>query len=663
MTDTPANTAPYGSWSSPITTELLTAGSIGLDEVQVDADDIYWIERRSNDGGRSVLVRYRPGGRCVDLTPAPFNVRSRVHEYGGAAYTVRDGLIVFANFDDRRLYLLDTQTPDNQPTPLTPESDFRYAAPELDLRRRRLIAIREDHTNSDEEPVNTLVSLDLDDVDPHGGRVIFTGSDFVSSPTLDADARRLAWITWNHPAMPWDRAILWVADVVTDGSLARVRALTDGRDAVGQPRWAPDGRLFYITEQSGWANITSVDPELPDAGATPLPPLKLEFGLPGSALGSSDYDFGADGRVVCSWWDRGVGRLGVLNPATGALSPVSTAAVAFSSLTCTGDSVVLIANEPLEPAAVSRISLERPDTPAAATLMRSTDAELDKACLSVAEELTWHNSMGLPVHGFFYAPTNGRVTADPAELPPLLVVSHGGPSSLSSPALSLGVQYWTSRGFAVFDVSYGGSTGFGREYRERLRGGWGVVDVDDCATGAQLLAECGRVDSDRLAIRGGSAGGYTTLCALAFTKVFKAGASYFGIGDLEALVRDTHKFESRYVDGLVGPYPAARELYRERSPVHHVERLSSPMILFQGADDEVVPPNQAQSMADALRARGLPVALLIFEGEGHGFRMQANITRALEAELYFYARIFGFTPADPIEPVTIDNLAPKGHTP
>jgi len=315
-----------------------------------------------------------------------------------------------------------------------------------------------------------------------------------------------------------------------------------------------------------------------------------------------------------------------------------------------------VTQERLEAAAVTRITLEGDGLATTVPLKRSTDQQLDMAYLSVAEDLTWQNSQDLTVHGFFYPPTNAEMSADPAELPPLLVLSHGGPSSMVSPALSLDVQYWTSRGFAVLDVNYGGSTGFGRAYRERLRGAWGVVDVDDCTTGAQALAGLGRVDGDRLAIRGGSAGGYTTLCALTFTDVFAAGSSLFGIGDVEALVRDTHKFESRYVDGLIGPYPEARELYRERSPLHHVDRLSSPMILLQGADDEVVPPNQAQSMADALRAKGLPVALLIFEGEGHGFRQQANIARALEAELYFYGRVFGFTPADPIEPVPIDNL-------
>lgn len=652
-------TAPYGSWPSPISTELLTAGSVGLGEVSVDADDIYWVERRADEDGRAVLVRLHPGDRSVDVTPAAFNVRSRVHEYGGAAYTVRDGVVVFANFDDRRLYLLDVRSPHDEPNPLTPEGPFRYAAPELDLRRRRLVAIREDHTLPDQEPVNTLVSLVLDEVNADGGRVIAGGSDFVSSPTLDADGRRLAWITWNHPDMPWDRATLWVADVTSGGSLEHARAVTDGRDAVGQPRWAPDGRLFYVTEQTGWANITYLDPEAHGDGGATLPPLELEFGLPGGALGTSDYDLTPDGSVVCSWWDGGVGHLGVLNPDTGQLAPIATPGVAFSSLACAGDSVVAVVTEALAPAAVTRICLRSAGTESTTVLKPSTDTELDPAHLSAAEAVCWHNSTGALVHGFFYGPANADVAAHPDERPPLLVLSHGGPSSMSPPGLSLEVQYWTSRGFAVLDVNYGGSTGFGRAYRERLRGQWGVVDVNDCATGARRLVEQGRVDGGRLAIRGGSAGGYTTLCALTFTDVFQAGASHFGIGDLESLVRDTHKFESRYVDRLVGPYPEARQLYRDRSPIHHVDRLSSPMILLQGADDEVVPPNQARSMADALRAKNLPVALLVFEGEGHGFRQRANISRALEAELYFYSQIFGFTPADTLEPVVIDNLSER----
>jgi len=664
MTGTPVRTAPYGSWTSPITTDLLTAGTVSLGETRIDGDDVYWVEGRASEGGRAVLVRHCADGRCLDLTPAPFNVRSRVHEYGGGAYAVRDGLVVFANFDDRRLYRLDLGAVDGRPVPLTPEGGFRYAAPELDLRRCRLIAIREDHTNAEAEPVNTLVSLDLEGGNDDGGRVIVEGTDFVSSPTLDQSGHRLAWITWDHPAMPWDRTTVWVADVTDDGSLAQVRAITDGTYAASQPRWAPDGRLFYLSEESGWANVTSLALDASGAwdadagageGAVPLPSLELEFGRPSGSLGSSDYDFTADGRLLCGLVEQGVGRLGLLNPADGTLTRIDSPAVGFAGVRVSGDAAVFLAAFPAESSAVIRLDVHG-DASGCEVLRRSTDASLDAAGISVAETVEWTNSRGQNVHGFFYPPANAGCTAVSDELPPLLVLSHGGPTSMSTPGLDLGLQYWTSRGFAVLDVNYGGSTGFGRAYRERLLGGWGVVDVEDCATGARAMADLGRVDADRLAIRGGSAGGYTTLCALVFTDVFKAGASYFGVGDIEALVRDTHKFESRYLDGLIGPYPEAAELYRERSPIHHVDRLSSPMILLQGTDDVVVPPNQAQSMADALRAKGLPVALLMFEGEGHGFRQQANIARALEAELYFYGRIFGFTSADPLEPVPVDNL-------
>jgi dipeptidyl aminopeptidase/acylaminoacyl peptidase len=655
MTGTPVRTAPYGSWTSPITTELLTAGTVRLAETRIDGQDVYWVEGRAGEGGRAVLVRRTPDGSSLDLTPAPFNVRSRVHEYGGGAYTVRDGVVVFANFDDLRLYLLDPGAPDAGPGPLTPEGGFRYAAPEFDVRRGRLIAVREDHTDPDVEPVNTLVCLDIGGSNDDGGRVIVDGSDFVTSPTLDPDGRRLAWVTWDHPAMPWDRTTVWVADVTEDGSLGPARAITDGTYAAGQPRWAPDGRLFYISEQSGWANLTHLDVDDPGGGAASLPLLKLEFGRPGWFLGSSAYDFTADGRLLCGVVDQGVGRLVLLDPVGGGLTPVDTPAVDFDGIRVSGDAAVFTAAFPAESSAVIRLGLHG-DKTVSEVLRRSTDQSLEAASISVAETVEWTNTRGQNVHGFFYLPPNAAVAVAPDELPPLLVLSHGGPTGMATSGLSLELQYWTSRGFAVLDVNYGGSTGFGRAYRDRLRGEWGVVDVEDCATGARAMADLGHVDGDRLAIRGGSAGGYTTLCALAFTDVFRAGASHFGIGDLEALVRDTHKFESRYVDGLIGPYPEAAELYRERSPINHVDHLSSPMILLQGTDDEVVPPDQAQSMADALRAKGLPVALLMFEGEGHGFRQQANITRALEAELYFYGRIFGFTPADPIEPVPIDNL-------
>ncbi len=655
MTDSPLRTAPYGSWASPITTELLTAGTVGLRETRIDGDDVYWLEGRASEGGRTVLVRRTADGVRVDVTADPFNVRSRVHEYGGGAYAVTGGLVVFANFADRRLYLLDTTKPGSEPAPLTPEGGFRYAAPELDVRRRRLIAIREDHSQPDAEPVNTLVSLDLDGGNDDGGRVIVDGSDFVNSPTLDPDGRRLAWVTWDHPAMPWDNTTVWVADVTEDGSLAHAHAITDGTYAAGQPRWAPDGRLFYISEQSGWANITFLDLDNPGEASAPLPRWELEFGQPGWSLGSSDYDFTADGRLLCSLVEQGVGWLGLLDPADGALVHVETQAVGFDGVRVSGEVAVFTAAFPADSSTVVRLGIQDTET-TFEVLRRATDQRLEAADISVAETVEWDNSRGQNVHGFFYPPANARFSAPADEPPPLLVLSHGGPTGMATSGLNLGLQYWTSRGFAVLDVNYGGSTGFGRAYRERLRGEWGVVDVDDCATGARALADAGRVDDDRLAILGGSAGGYTTLCALTFTDVFKAGASFFGIGDLEALVRDTHKYESRYVDGLIGPYPEAIERYLERSPIHHVDRLNSPMILLQGADDEVVPPNQAQSMADALRAKGLPVALVMFEGEGHGFRQQANIARALEAVLYFFSRIFRFTPADPIDPVTIDNL-------
>jgi dipeptidyl aminopeptidase/acylaminoacyl peptidase len=639
-----AQTAPYGSWKSPITAELVAGGEVGLEQVRLDGDDVYWIERRPQEGGRKVVVRHSPGGAIVDVTPSRFNARTRVHEYGGGDFAVLNGTIVFANFDDQRLYLQKTG---GEPQSLTPAGELRYADGVFHPSGDLLLCVREDHS-APGEAINTLVSIELDH--ENSGTVLVCGNDFYSSPRISPDGSRLAWLTWNHPAMPWDSTELWVGELNGDGSVSQARAVAGGIDeSIFQPEWSPGGTLYFISDRTGWWNLYRWQDNRVEA----VCPMDAEFGEPQWTFGVSLYGFDSKSKIICGYSKDGRSYLAEVNTMTGTLSPIEVPYSAISRIQTAGGRALLIAASAAEPARVVSLNLA---TRAVNVLRRSRDIDADPRYLSVPQPLEFPTEDGQTAHGIFYPPQNRDYLGPDNEKPPLLVMSHGGPTSATSMSLRYAIQYWTSRGIAVLDVNYGGSSGYGRAYRERLKGRWGIVDVDDCVNGARYLAQSGQVAGNRLAIRGGSAGGYTTLCALTFRDTFKAGASHYGISDLEALVKDTHKFESRYLDGLIGPYPQRRDRYLERSPIHFTERLACPMILFQGLEDKVVPPNQAAMMVQAVRAKGLPVAYLVFDGEQHGFRKAENIQRVLEAELYFYSKVFGFDLADAIEPVQIDNL-------
>jgi dipeptidyl aminopeptidase/acylaminoacyl peptidase len=635
--------APHGSWKSPITSDLIVAGTVGLEQVALDGGDVYWIEGRPLEGGRCVIVRRTPDGQTRDLTPPPFNARTRVHEYGGGSYAVRDGVVVFANFDDQRLYRVDAA---GGPRPVTEPAPLRYADGQI-TPQGRFLGVLEDHTAAGREPVNTVVSLPLD-----GGpaRVFTSGSDFCAAPRLSPDGTRLAWLAWNHPNMPWDATELRVAAVHWDGTLGPTELVGAWPDeSIFQPEWSPDGVLHFVSDRTGWWNLY----RWRNGRVEPLHPLEAEFGRPAWVFGNPTYAFASAGTVVCSWTHRGRWHLALLDTATGRLDEIDTPYTDVWNVRANATHAVFCAASATEPTSVARLDLA---TRRLEVLRRSSTHALDAGYLSVPQAVEFPTEGGLTAHAFQYAPHNRDFTAPEGERPPLLVISHGGPTGATSTRLRPEIQYWTSRGFAVLDVNYGGSTGYGRAYRQRLNDNWGVVDMDDCVNAARRLVERGAADPRRLAIRGGSAGGYTTLCALTFRDTFRAGASYYGVSDLEALAKETHKFESRYLDRLVGPYPERRDLYRARSPIHFADRLSCPVILFQGLEDRVVLPNQAEMMVEALRAKGLPVAYVAFAGEQHGFRRAENIKRALDGEFYFYARIFGFTPADAPEPVPIENL-------
>ena len=640
--------APYGSWRSPITSDLIVAESIGIGEIRLDGDDIYWTEMRPSEGGRNVVVRRGPDGETADVTPQPFNVRTRVHEYGGGAFLVSNGVVYFSNFEDQRLY---RQRPGGEPEPVTPEAAVRYADGVMDSKRARIICIREDH-RGEGEAINTIVGLGLDEMD--SGSVLLSGHDFYSFPRLSPDGARLAWISWDHPNMPWDGSDLWVADVRADGSLGEVQRVAGGDgEAVFQPEWSPQGTLHFVSDRSGWWNLY----RWRGGRVEPLCEMDAEFGVPQWGLAASTYGFASEHRIACGY-NRG-GTSHFANLYTDSLD-LETVPTPFTEITRSGmrvgaGRVVFGAGSPtMAPTLISH-DLR---TGATEVLRNSNAFGIDEEYVSAPEPIEFPTGGGLAAHAFFYPPVNKVYSAPEGERPPMVVLVHGGPTSAASSTLDLRTQFWTSRGFAVLDVNYGGSTGYGTAYRRRLNGRWGVVDVEDCVNGARFLAERGDVDGGRMAIRGGSAGGYTTLAALTFHNVFRAGASLYGVSDLEALTRDTHKFESRYLDTLVGPYPERQDLYLERSPIHHVDRLSTPLILFQGMEDRVVPPNQSEMMRDALREKRVSVAYLPFEGEQHGFRRAENIKRTLDAELYFYSRVFGFDLADPVDPVEIENLPP-----
>ena len=669
--------ARYGTWTSPLTAARVTAGSLRFDHLVIDGDDLYWLEGRASEGGRNVIVRRTPDGRMSDVTPAGFNVRSRVHEYGGAPYTVHRGAVVFVNFTDQRVY---RQAGANAPEPVTPAGAF-YADCRFDDRHSRLLCVREDHSvppsgsgGSAAEPVNAIAAIDLPRAEPaRRGEaavdVLVTGADFYSNPRLSPDGSRLAWLQWSHPNMPWDGTELWVGEVTASGAVAnRARIAGSRTESIFQPEWSPDGRLYFVSDRTGWWNLYRTGaPGAPGAmgaagaagaaGAMPpdveaMLPRAAEFGKPQWSFSDTTYAFLNATRMVLTYTEGGRWKMGLLETDPRKFEPIDLRLEALDGVVATSREVFFIGGSPVEAPAIARM----PFAVAEAEIIRSSKTErLDSAWVSAAEPLVFRSN-DRDVHAFYYAPKNPHHAAPAEERPPLLVLSHGGPTAATWDVLDEEILFWTSRGFAVVDVNYSGSTGYGRDYRERLNGQWGVTDVADCVNAAKHLVAIGKADPARLAIRGGSAGGYTTLAAITFYDTFKAGASYYGISDIEVLAQDTHKFESRYLDSLVGPYPATRELYRQRSPIHFTDRLSCALILFQGLEDKVVPPNQSEMMAAAARRKGLPVAYVPFEGEQHGFRKAENIIRSLEAELFFYGAVFGFTPADTIAPVQIDNL-------
>ena len=616
---------PHGSWESPITSSIIVESFIRLGNIVLDGEDLYWNEIRPEENGRSVIVQWK-NGRCKDVLSKPYNARTRVHEYGGNSFTVHQGKIYFSNFKDQGLYV---QSKEGKVEAITAEKDKRYANPIFDEKRGVLYAIEEEH-RSEHDVINRLVKIGKE------VKVIYEGDDFYSMPALHPNGTHLAFLSWNHPNMPWDGTTLFVGKLTEEGTLIEVETIAGGEnESIFQPMWSKEGTLYYVSDRSGWWNIYQENGEC-------LYSMEGEFGQPLWVFGMENYGFLDDGRIATVYTVKGVDYLGIIDPETKTLQTLDLPYTNYESFKVRGNLLYFTAASPSEVRILASYDVTH------------RNLQCIQKSISFPEIVEFPTENDLTAYGFFYPPKNKNYVG--TDSPPLIVKSHGGPSAQTFPVLNLEIQYWTSRGFGFLDVNYGGSTGYGREYRERLKGNWGVVDVDDCVNGALYLAKEGKVDKNKMAIKGGSAGGYTMLAALTFRDIFKAGASYYGVSDLEAMANDTHKFEARYLDRLIGPYPEKKERYKALSPICHTDRLSCPVILFQGGEDKVVSPAQAEMMFEALNKKHIPVAYILFNEEQHVFRMAKNIKKALDSELYFYGKIFGFTPSDDLEPITIYNI-------
>ena len=643
LSDVP--TIDYGSWPSPLTASMLAAGATRLSEVRARGHTIGWLEARPSEKGRVSLILAGPEDPR-ELTPG-LNVRTMVHEYGGGAWHLEGQGAIVSHLADQRLWQIGA---DGSSKPLTSEPSqaqaLRFADPAPIQDTDWLVYIVESHQGD-------IVSNEIAAVHKTTGqiRTLAAGHDFYSSPRPSPDGSQIVYICWDHPEMPWDRTELHTMDL-DPGAAEPI--VTDDRciardSALQQPQWDRSGNLFVITDETGWWNVAQVDPQSPHHLSI-IGKSQLEFGLPSWGFANQTYTWTEDGTLWATWIEGGLGHIGSYKD--GEWIPIDTGYTEFERLEASGNSIITIAASPTHPSEVVQISSDG----SVEILYSPTSAALDPAMISAPEPIEFQTDGGLTAHAFFYRPTNPNATGPGDELPPVIVLSHGGPTGAARSSLDLGIQYWTTRGIGVLDVNYGGSTGFGTEYRDRLKGNWGITDTLDCIHAAEHVVSRGQADPDRLVIKGGSAGGFTTLAALTFHDLFAAGISRYGVADLETLARDTHKFEARYLDSLIGPWPEAAEIYRARSPIHHTEQLTRPMILLQGSEDPIVPPSQAEQMISALEGAGIAHSYLVFEGESHGFRAAETITRALEAELSFLAQILRFEPADDISPVAIEMI-------
>ncbi len=635
--------SPYGTWKSPINSSLITADSVSLDELQLHSSGTYWVERRADEQGRCVIVRHL-NGKNTDLIASPYSARSRAHEYGGGVYCIANNGLFFVNDADQNIYFCSTG---ESPVAITDDNESCYADLQFDEQCQRLICIQQRNNPGLSEDKNSLISIDLRS---QSISTLHTGNDFYASPRLSHCGKQLSWLCWNHPDMPWDKTTLWLSDIDDKHQLNNIKTIQHPESentSIFQPQWSPDNQLYFVSDLSGWWNLYRYQ----DNTIQTVSHDQLEFGLPQWVFAQSSYAFSSNNTILCAPIDNGIASLALLDTNTGSLKTIQSEYNSFASIQAIDDHYSFIAASAKSFPEV--ISLQSGQSQ---TLRRSCQTQLDSGYYSYGQAIHFNTRHNDDAFAIYYAPANKDFLAATDEKPPLIVLCHGGPTAMADPSLDMRKQYWTSRGFALLDVNYSGSTGFGRAYRERLNGHWGLRDAEDCCDAAQHLVEMGLADPERLIIKGGSAGGYTVLCALTFHQTFSAGASYYGIGNLESLTTDTHKFESRYLDRLVGPYPKNKDEYQRRSPINYVEQLNCPVVFFQGTEDKVVPKEQAEKMFSALKDKGIPVAYIPFEGEQHGFRKAESIQQALDSELFFYGKIFDMAIESNIQ-LHIENLS------
>ena len=629
--------AAYGSWPSDISASLMVSAQIGLSETRLFQGEIYWLESRPQEQGRTAIVKLCKSDERHELLPLKYSCRSRVHEYGGASYVPTSEGVFFVNESDQQIVKINLA---QEATSLTDAEDYRFVDLSFNEKNSTLLAIAERHSASGGEPENSLVSIDIND-----GSIVtlHSGQDFYASASLSPDGSKICFLSWMHPNMPWDGTMLWQGDFDVDNLTIDANVVAGGsEESIVQPEWSPAGELYFVSDRSDWWNLYC----LSDQRVSALCPMEAEFGSPQWQFGATRYGFLDDTTILCTYSQSGLEYLAELDVQSGQLTALQRSHSNYHSLRTEAGKYCFVAQS-----MVKFPSVYVGDSDNEIEMCASSEITLDANHVSKAQSVTFPSGDGELAHGFYYPPTHAEYQGMKDELPPLLIMIHGGPTSATSAGLSLKIQYWTNKGFAVLDVNYRGSTGFGRPYRDALKLNWGVCDVQDCDFGVRYLIEKGLADKNRVAIRGGSAGGFTTLAALALTDTFKAGTSLYGVSDLTALASDTHKFESRYLDSLIGAYPQEKEIYLQRSPVTHASSITSPVLFLQGKDDKVVPPSQAEMMIESLTSNGVPVAYLSFAGEAHGFRKSENIIKAFEAELWFYGSVFGFTPDDDLEPL------------
>jgi dipeptidyl aminopeptidase/acylaminoacyl peptidase len=633
---------PYGSWKSPISGKSLVQSSLRLGQIQIDDGSVYWTEGRPAEKGRTALMVWS-GGDIREIASSQSDVRTRTHEYGGGAFLCADDRCFYINNSDQQIYEVMEKGEAKQ---VTHQSKYRFADMVLDQHRGLLFAVGEDH--SDPQNIeNYLISISLATGELE---IIAEGHDFYSNPQLSPDGNQLLFLTWDHPNMPWDGTQLILAELNEEGSIDKMQDIAGGKyESIFQPLWDPNGSIYFVSDRNGWWNIYHYS----EAHITCVLEKEAEFGLPQWVFGMSNYTVLNSGDLVATYSDMTGSHLIRIDVDSGSSEEIKTSFSTIDQVRGSKNNIAFIGHTDSQPGEVVAMNLAAKTSQ---TLQRAAETDIRATYISSAQHISFETAPDELTHAWYYPPKNPDYAAPAGNLPPLIVLSHGGPTGNSSGAFSLAIQYWTTRGFAILDVNYSGSTGYGRKYRERLKGKWGIRDVQDCAAAANYLADEGLADRERFIIKGGSAGGYTTLAALTFMDVFKAGASYYGVGDLTLLAQDTHKFESRYLDSMVGPYPEDKQLYIDRSPLNFADQLDCPVIFMQGLDDPVVPPNQAESMVAALKRNGIPVAYLPFEGESHGFRQSTTVIKAIESEYYFYTQIFGIEPAESVEAIEIFNL-------